>query len=206
MFASRLHNSVKNELRIIGGHWRSRKLKFPNAPGLRPTPGRVRETLFNWLHQELDGLRCLDLYAGSGALGLEAASRGAVRVVQVEQNPSVCAALKQNCALLGAEQVEVVQIDVSRFLAATATPFDLVFLDPPFHQGLIAPCCRLLEERGWLAPRARIYLEAESQLILEGLPENWQMLRSKKAGDVGYHLYQRSASCREHKPSDSESL
>jgi len=191
VLASLRHNCVRNELRIIGGNWRSRRLRFPAAPGLRPTPDRVRETLFNWLRQDLEGLSCLDLYAGSGALGLEAASRGAVRVVQVEQDPEVCAAIERNCALLGANQVEVVQMDVSRFLAGTGTPFDLVFLDPPFHQGLIAPCGQLLEERGWLAPRARIYLEAESRLLLEGLPENWQILRSKQAGGVGYHLCER---------------
>ena len=182
---------MKNELRIIGGNWRSRKLKFPGAPGLRPTPDRVRETLFNWLRQDLEGLSCLDLYAGSGALGLEAASRGAARVVQVEQNPEVCAVLKQNCSLLGANQVEVIRLDVSWFLLGPPTPFDIVFLDPPFHQGLIAPCCALLEKNGWLAPDARIYLEAEAQLTLDELPENWRIIRSKKAGGVGYHLCER---------------
>jgi len=182
---------VKNELRIIGGNWRSRKLKFAGAPALRPTPDRVRETLFNWLRQDLEGLVCLDLYAGSGALGLEAASRGAIRVVQVEQNPEACAALRKNCLLLGAEQVEIAQLDVSRFLAGPATPFDVVFLDPPFRQGLLAPCCALLEARGWLAPHARIYLEAESRLALDGIPENWRILRSKQAGEVGYHLCER---------------
>jgi 16S rRNA (guanine966-N2)-methyltransferase len=188
---SRLANGVRNELRIIGGTWRSRKLKFPSAPGLRPTPDRVRETLFNWLKQNLEGLSCLDLYAGSGALGLEAASRGAARVVQVERSPEVCAVLKQNCALLDANQVEVIRLDVSRFLLGPATAFDIVFLDPPFHQGLIAPCCALLEKNGWLAPDARIYLEAEAQFTLEGLPGNWRVIRSKKAGGVGYHLCER---------------
>lgn len=184
---------MKNELRIIGGTWRSRKLRFPEAPGLRPTPDRVRETLFNWLRQDLEGLCCLDLYAGSGALGFEAASRGAARVVLVEQNLEACAALKKNCALLDARQVEVVHAEVSRFLAGAATPFDVVFLDPPFHQGLVFPACRHLENKGWLAPRARIYVEAESRLSFEGLPESWRVIRSKQAGEVGYHLCERQS-------------
>ena len=182
---------MKNELRIIGGQWRGRKLRFPSVPGLRPTPDRVRETLFNWLLQNLSGLSCLDLYSGSGALGFEAASRGAIRVVQVERNGDACAALKRHCASLEAKQIEVVQQDVAQFLSRGATPFDLVFLDPPFHQNLMVPTCRLLEKNGWLRPLARIYLEAESSQTLEGLPENWQILRSKTAGEVGYHLCQR---------------
>ncbi|MDD5036387.1 MAG: 16S rRNA (guanine(966)-N(2))-methyltransferase RsmD [Methylococcaceae bacterium] len=183
---------MKNELRIIGGTWRSRKLRFPDAQGLRPTPDRVRETLFNWLQQDLEGLLCLDLFAGSGALGFEAASRGARRVVQVERDSQVCAALKHNGALLGATGVEVIPMEVSRFLAGKAEAFDLVFLDPPFRQGLVAPCCRALEEGGWLAAHARIYVEAECELALVGLPENWQILRGKHTGGVGYHLYERA--------------
>jgi 16S rRNA (guanine966-N2)-methyltransferase len=183
---------VKNELRIIGGHWRGRKLHFPAAPELRPTPNRVRETLFNWLHQDLTGLSCLDLYAGSGALGFEAASRGAAHVAQVEANGEVCAALKRNCALLDARRVEVVRMEVARFLAGPARRYDIVFLDPPFRQGLIAPCCRQLEENGWLADDARIYLEAEAESPLEGLPANWRSLRAQRAGEVGYHLYRRT--------------
>ena len=183
---------MKNELRIIGGSWRGRKIRFPDAPELRPTPDRVRETLFNWLRQDLEGLSCLDLYAGSGALGLEAASRRAARVVQVERNAAACVALKQNCAVLEATRVEVAQMDVFRFLAGPAEPFDVVFLDPPFQQNLAVPCCRLLEENGWLAPAARIYIETEKELALEGLPENWHIQRGKQAGAVAYHLYQRS--------------
>ncbi len=184
---------MRNELRIIGGVWRRRKIRFPDAPGLRPTPDRVRETLFNWLGQDLEGLHCLDLYAGSGALGLEAASRGAHRIVQVERSSAVCAALKKNCAALEASGVEVVQMDVSRFLAGPPEPFDVVFLDPPFHQGLVLSCCRLLEEKGWLTPHARVYIESERDLTLVGLPENWQPRREKMAGEVNYRLYQRGA-------------
>jgi len=185
---------VKNELRIIGGTWRSRKIHFPAAPELRPTPARLRETLFNWLRQDLEGLRCLDLFSGSGALGFEAASRGAARVVQVERGAAACQALKQNCELLQARTVEVAQMDVARFLAGAAEAFDVVFLDPPFHQGLAGPCCRLLEEKGWLAPLARIYIEVERGLALANLPENWQLLRDKQAGEVACHLYQRADS------------
>jgi 16S rRNA (guanine966-N2)-methyltransferase len=183
---------MKNELRIIAGKWRSRKLRFPDVPGLRPTPDRVRETLFNWLRHDLDGARCLDLFAGSGALGLEAASRGAARVVQVESDPGAYAALERNRTLLNAAEVECVRADVARFLAGAAEPYDLVFLDPPFRQGLAVPTCETLESGGWLAPRAKIYLETEQGLKLEGLPPRWRLLRGGKAGEVAYHLYERN--------------
>ena len=182
---------MKNEIRIIGGTWRSRKIRFPGLPELRPTPDRVRETLFNWLGQDLEGLRCLNLFAGSGALGFEAASRGASRVVQVEYGTEPCIALKQNCALLDASAVEVVQMDVLRFLNGPAEAFDVVFLDPPFRLGLIGSCCDLLESKGWLAPYARIYIEAEKDAALDNLPLAWRIHRSKQAGGVGYHLCQR---------------
>ena len=184
---------MKNELRIIGGTWRSRKLKFPDAQGLRPTADRIRETLFNWLGQNLEGLSCLDLFAGSGALGFEAASRLARRVVQVEQDRAVCQALKANCELLGATPVAVVQADVLRFLQGAPEAFQIVFMDPPFQLGGHAQVCRLLEDRGWLAPMARIYVESPSSHTLEDLPESWQILRAKKAGAVDYRLYQRTA-------------
>jgi len=185
---------VKNEIRIVGGRFRSRKLRFPAAPGLRPTPDRVRETLFNWLRNDIEGARCLDLYAGSGALGFEAASRGAALVVQVERDAAVCEALERNRALLNAEAVNVVQAEVGRFLAGPGQPFDVVFLDPPFHRGLVVPCCLALEENGWLSSRAKIYLEAESVFRPDGLPQNWRALRGGKAGEVGYYLYERLSS------------
>lgn len=185
---------MKNEIRIIGGRFRSRKLKFPDVPGLRPTPDRVRETLFNWLRNDVEGARCLDLYAGSGALGFEAISRGASKVVQVERDAAVCRALERNRALLNAEALEIVQAEVGHFLAGEGQPFDLVFLDPPFHQGLIVPCCRMLEANGWLSSNAKIYLEAESNFRLDGLPANWRTLRGGKAGEVGYHLCERTFS------------
>ncbi|HEB78270.1 MAG TPA: 16S rRNA (guanine(966)-N(2))-methyltransferase RsmD [Methylothermaceae bacterium] len=183
----------RNEIRIIAGRWRGRRLHFPAASGLRPTPGVVRETLFNWLQADVAGSRCLDLYAGSGALGFEAASRGAADVVQVEADARVARALMENVRLLQAEQVKVVRSDVGRYLRRQVdTPFDLVFLDPPFGRGEVADCCRALESGGWLTPGARIYVEAESKLMPE-VPDNWRPLRHKRVGEVGYHLYQRSA-------------
>ncbi|MFM8333696.1 MAG: 16S rRNA (guanine(966)-N(2))-methyltransferase RsmD [Candidatus Methylumidiphilus sp.] len=185
---------MNNELRIIGGVWRSRKIRFPDAPGLRPTPGRVRETLFNWLRQDLEGLNCLNLYAGSGVLGFEAASRGARRVVQVERDTAACLAMRQNSALLQADAVDVVSSEVARFLQNPAEAFDVVFLDPPFRQDRASADCRRLESQGWLADDARIYIETERGLVLAGLPENWDLLRDKQAGEVSYRLYQRKLS------------
>lgn len=181
---------MSNRLRIIGGQWRSRVIDFPDVAGLRPTPNRVRETLFNWLQFDLAGARCLDLYAGSGALGLEALSRGAAGATLVEAHPAACQALRDNVRKLGAA-AEVVQNEVMRYLAGNASPYDLVFLDPPFGEGLAVACCQRLEAGGWLAPAAMIYVEAERGLALQAMPGNWQTLRAKTAGEVGYHLYQR---------------
>jgi 16S rRNA (guanine966-N2)-methyltransferase len=206
---------VKNKLRIIGGDWRSRQLSFVDAPGLRPTPARVRETLFNWLQYEIAGKQCLDLYAGSGALGFEAASRGAKSVVQVESNAQACRCLKDNAVALSVGQIKTVQSDVLRYLSGDAQVFDVVFLDPPFGLNLAVQTCRLLEEKGWLAKHAKIYVETERHFDfscgasmprtlsggctmqigdpadLSGMPENWRQLKSKSAGEVGYHLFER---------------
>ena len=178
-------------MRIIGGDWRSRCITFIDAPGLRPTPVRVRETLFNWLRDDIIASRCLDLYAGSGALGFEAASRGAKSVTQVENNALACRALKENAIALAAEQVKIVQSDVMRYLAGEAETFDVIFIDPPFAMGLAAQTCQWLEDKGWLSKHAKIYVEVESTLKLEGIPENWRLLKSKVAGEVGYHLFAR---------------
>jgi len=184
---------VQNKLRIIGGQWRSRQIRFVDAPGLRPTPARVRETLFNWLQYDIIGRRCLDCYAGSGALGFEAASRGAKSVVLVENNALACRALKENTDTLSAPQIKIVQADVFRYLAGDAQPFDVVFMDPPFAMGLAVQTCQWLEDKGWLAPQAKIYVETETALNLAGLPENWQLLKSKAAGEVAYRLFARMA-------------
>jgi 16S rRNA (guanine966-N2)-methyltransferase len=180
---------VENKLRIIGGDWRSRQLRFADVPGLRPTPARVRETLFNWLQYDIIGSRCLDLYAGSGALGFEAASRGAGEVVQVENNPGACRFLTENARLLAASRLSVHALDVGLYLRRPAEPFDIVFMDPPFGLGLVPETCRLLDAHGWLTPRAKIYLESEKGLVLDKLPENWRLLKHKVAGEVAYRLF-----------------
>jgi len=183
--------TVANKVRIIGGTWRSRLLHFDDAPGLRPTPARVRETLFNWLQYDVAGSRCLDLYAGSGALGFEAASRGAQEVVQVESDAKACKNLRANAATLGGKN-RIIESEVERFLAGRPEPFDLVFLDPPFAKNLALKTCLLLEQNGWLAGHALIYVETEVGLELEGLPDNWQLLKHKTAGEVAYRLFART--------------
>ncbi|MFM8341722.1 MAG: 16S rRNA (guanine(966)-N(2))-methyltransferase RsmD [Methylomonas sp.] len=183
---------MSNKLRIIGGEWRSRQIGFDDAPGLRPTPGRVRETLFNWLQAEVANSRCLDLYAGSGALGFEAASRGANSIVQVENNAKTCQKLRENCRLLGANQIQVVQQDVNQYLMLGGDQFDLVFLDPPFGLNMIQETSRLLNQAGWLASFAKIYIEAERGLVLSDMPSTWNVLKQKTAGDVAYYLFQKT--------------
>jgi 16S rRNA (guanine966-N2)-methyltransferase len=179
----------RNEVRIIAGQWRGRKLRFPeNAPGIRPTPDRVRETLFNWLQQVIAGSRCLDLFAGSGALGLEALSRGAAEVVFVDQDPAVVTYLGQTLALLQCSQGQVELADARRFLSGPARPFDIVFLDPPFASNALPELCRQLEQAGWLAPGGLVYLESPAAAGEPVLPESWELFRSKRAGEVGYHL------------------
>jgi 16S rRNA (guanine966-N2)-methyltransferase len=182
---------MSNKVRIIGGQWRGRNLPFADVQGLRPTPARVRETVFNWLQYDVIASRCLDLYAGSGALGMEAASRGAKSVVQVENDAQVCRQLKQNTELVATSKVKIVQQDVFRYLAGNAETYDLVFLDPPFAKGYALQAANWLEEKQWLASHAKIYIEVERQLNLTGLHENWTMLKHKAAGEVAYYLFQR---------------
>ena len=181
-------------VRIIAGAWRGRKLKFSSQQTLRPTPDRVRETLFNWLQYDVAGSCCLDLFAGSGALGFEAASRGARSVTLVENNAAACADMDSNIALLHAEQVTLVHQDGVQFLHGHGTgQFDLVFLDPPYQSDLLVKAAALLEERHWLANRAKIYIEAASGPAVTAplLPASWQCLKEKVAGQVAYFLYQR---------------
>ncbi len=167
---------ANNRLRIVGGEWRRRLLRFPNAPGLRPTPDRVRETLFNWLGQRLDGLRCLDLFAGSGALGFEAASRGAREVVLVECDAQALNALRENRLMLGSDRIELVAGDGLSFLAGQCGLFDVIFLDPPFASGLLPAA--LAGAATHLAPEGKIYLEFGRRPDLEG----WRVLREGRAG------------------------
>ncbi len=183
-----------SQLRIIGGEWRSRRVQFVEGPGLRPTPDRVRETLFNWLAGQVEGARVLDPFTGSGALYLEALSRGATLALALDSNAEAVACLRRNLDALGCGNGQLLQTDALRHLQnQEPSPFDLVFLDPPFHQNLLAPACTLLEERGWLAPRAWIYTESETSPSSLGLPANWRLHREKKTGQVHYALWQRDA-------------
>ena len=179
-------------IRVIGGAMRGRRWRFPDIPDIRPTPDRVRETLFNWLGTRVPGSRCLDLFAGSGALGLESLSRGASSVVFVEQNAAIARALTAVIAEWNVQGAEVARTDAFSYLRGTVQPFDIVFLDPPFAAGLVAPAAALLEERGWLAPNALIYLESAAREPLPALPQAWHALKAKQAGEVGYHLYARN--------------
>jgi len=176
-------------LRIIAGQWRGRKFRFPPID-IRPTPDRVRETLFNWLQSRIEGARCLDLFAGSGALGLEALSRGAAEVTFIEQERAATKAIEKLLIEWQASGGHVLCADAQGFLAAKspARPFDVVFLDPPYGSSALAACARQLDA-GWLAPGARIYVERARRAALPVLPAAWQELRSGRAGEVGYHLF-----------------
>ena len=179
----------RNSVRIIAGEWRGRRVSFPDLPGLRPTPDRVRETLFNWLQPCIVGAQCLDLFAGSGALGLEALSRGARDVVFVESAQAAARALQEQLTRLGGQaKGRVMEMGAARYLRATPTAFDLVFLDPPFGQDALAEYVPLLDAGEWLRPGALVYLENEKKAGIPGLPSHWEVLKSKSAGEVGYHL------------------
>ncbi|MBF56701.1 16S rRNA (guanine(966)-N(2))-methyltransferase RsmD [Halomonas sp. FeN2] len=180
------------KLRIIGGEFRRRQLPVLDSPGLRPTPDRVRETLFNWLGQQLYGQQVLDLFAGTGALGIEAVSRGASWVDFVERDPRVASQLSTNLASLNITASAVHVNDVQAYLMRPAKPYTLVFLDPPFHQQLAAPCCSALENSGWLDNEAMIYLETETSLAPK-VPANWLLHRETQAGESTARLYQRQA-------------
>ena len=190
-------NGDSGRLRIIGGAYRGRKLPVPNQPGLRPTADRVRETLFNWLQPVIEGARCLDLFAGSGAIGFEAASRGAGEVVMIERSLALARSLDDNAVTLGARQVRVLRADALDWLAAHAKPFDIAFLDPPFADGLLGPSLGLLVSNGWLAPRAYIYLETSAKQGFPPLPGGWRLTRDKRAGQVRYALAEASRESRE---------
>jgi len=181
-----------NTLRIIGGEWRGRRIRFPGKGGIRPTPDRVRETLFNWLAADVPGSRCLDLFAGSGALGLEALSRGAMHATFVERDRESAARLRETAALLAPDRATVIQADALAWLGGSPVPHDIVFLDPPFAAGLLTEPMRLLESRGWLAPAARIYVEMPARQGAPVLPAAWRMHRTGRAGAVGYHLARRT--------------
>ncbi len=185
-----VHRANKGEhaLRIIGGVWRGRRLNIAEIPDLRPTPDRVRETLFNWLQPLIEGSVCLDLFAGSGALGFEAASRGAAQVVMVESNSFAARHLLRQAVLLQAAQISVARADALDWLQGCDRTFDIVFLDPPFGQGLLDKALRLLQQSRAVTAQTRVYMETESDLPAPELPPGWEYLRSKRAGRVRFHL------------------
>lgn len=174
--------------RVIGGRWRGRRLEFPALEGVRPTGDRLRETLFNWLQPVIAGARCLDLYAGSGALGIEALSRGASEVVFVDRQPELVRAIAAHLGVLGAEGGRFVCADAESFLRQPPSPFDVVFLDPPFGSADWPRLCARLWDGGWLRAGARAYLEDAASGGAPVLAEGWSLLRTARAGNVGYHL------------------
>jgi len=180
----------RSELRIIGGQWRSRKLAFSPAQGLRPTSDRVRETLFNWLSPVIHGARCLDLFAGSGALGLESLSRGASHCDFVDTSGTALGQISQHLDTLGASRDGSCHPKrAEAFLASTTGTFDIIFIDPPFGLNLVEPVWQLLRTSSVLAPETWIYLETPANEAPPPVPENWVLHRDKKAGDVAYRLF-----------------
>lgn len=188
----RVAKMARGEIRIIGGLWRGRKLKVPELPGLRPTPDRVRETVFNWLMPVIHGANCLDPFAGSGAFGFESLSRGASHVVMVDSAPSVVKTLQETVKLLKTVNAEVYCAKVPIQLKMPIKPFDVVFLDPPYQENLLLPTCFYLEENHFLTEQASIYLESPVTLTQSDLPSNWKIMKSKIAGQVAYHLAKRT--------------
>lgn len=181
-------------VRIISGKWRGRKLPVADAPGLRPTTDRVKETLFNWLMQDTTDATVLDCFAGSGSLGFEALSRYATHVTMIERDPALAAILKKNLQQLNSTDASIINQDCLHYLQQPAShQFSLVFIDPPFRMGLAEPCCRALEQHGWLSEQALIYLETEKELPLTAIPANWKLLKEKTAGQLAYRLWLRVA-------------
>jgi 16S rRNA (guanine966-N2)-methyltransferase len=182
------------ELRIIAGSWRGRRWQFPAGTAIRPTPDRVRETLFNWLMHSVVGAHCLDLFAGSGALGLEAISRGAASVRFLDSDRTTAEGIRKTLEDWASETGEVIQRDALGWLEAEMTsPADIVFLDPPFAAGLLPRAFAAVSGRGWLSANAHIYVETAAESALPPLPTDWIVHRSGRAGEVGYYLLRRAA-------------
>lgn len=183
-------SAAQGELRIIGGRWRGRRLSFLATPGLRPTTDRVRETLFNWLMADIPGARCVDLFCGSGALGLEALSRGATHCDFVDSEAAAIRQLTGHLRSLDASQNAGLHCSrAEAFLARASLPWDIVFIDPPFGLDLVQPVCDLLANRSLLAPHACVYVETARQEPAPAVPEHWQLHREKSAGGVTSRLY-----------------
>ncbi len=180
-----------NQVRIIGGEWRGRKLDIADIPALRPTPDRIRETLFNWLQMHVPGARCLDLFAGTGVLGFESLSRGAKQTVFVDENQDAIQNLKDSAAILKTKAADIIQADVLGWLKDKPSTFDIVFLDPPYRHELVIPVCQQLEAGNWLSDSAWIFIEIEKEAGQPVLPENWKIYRQASAGQVSCYLIQR---------------
>lgn len=201
LFVSKMPKTVKNnpgkppsssKLRIIAGQWRSRVFEFAPVKGLRPTPNRVRETLFNWLSPAIEGAVCLDLFAGSGALSFEALSRGAAESIIVDSSREVCHCIEQELGKFKCRNARIYHQSAALWLDnhAGKKTFDIVFLDPPFAQNLIPAISRKLNENNFLKPGTYIYVESELDISLDELPLNWQLLKNKSSGEVQYQLFQ----------------
>ena len=184
---------TSNIVRIIGGQWRSRKLHFNDIPDLRPTPDRVRETVFNWLQPVIVGSRCLDVFSGSGALGFEALSRGATHCLFIDNHPQSTSDIQHNLKLLKTDAGETMTGDSLQILqhlheSPSDKQFNVVFIDPPYAMNCALQCCQLLNEHQWLANEAYIYIESPTAIDEQQLPAHWNLHRQKKAGNVHYHL------------------
>ena len=189
---------MANEVRIIAGKWRGRKIQFPTVEGLRPTPNRIRETLFNWLAPYIHEARCLDLFTGSGALGFESLSRGAAYVLCLEKDREAYQMLRINAERLNAETMEIQEKDALIWLTAPpqqpfkpSTPFDIIFVDPPYVLKALSKCFVLLENQAWFKINTLIYFESDVPIELLTLPNTWEILKKKKAGNVYYYLTQK---------------
>jgi len=189
IMAKKLQSASLGQIRIIGGKWRGRKLPVRDSEGLRPTTDRIKETLFNWLMPIVREARCLDCFAGSGALGFEALSRFADSVTFIELDKKNVQLLSENKVRLQANNANIINGNSLEVLNKLGTPFDVVFIDPPFRKGLLNETIRLLEKNQWLANESWIYVESEAESPLTDIPANWQLHREKIAGQVAYRLF-----------------
>ncbi|STX52528.1 methyltransferase [Legionella busanensis] len=180
---------MKQRIRIIGGKYRSKKLYFPALDGLRPTPDRVKETLFNWLMHDIHNARCIDAFAGSGALGFEAFSRGAAHVTLVETQADAFKNLHQIALSFKAPNLSVIHADARTFLQNIQEPVDIIFLDPPFASNYLAECLQIIAQGHCLSPKGLVYIESAKEIILD--PSQWLERKSSKAGQVYYALYEK---------------
>ena len=189
--SNKQHHGGSGQLRIIGGQWRGRKLPIANIEGLRPTPDRIRETLFNWLTAYTPGAHILDCFSGSGALALEALSRGAASATLLDKATVATKTLNQNLTLLSAPHGQAINADALLWLTQPAKQtYDIIFLDPPFRQSLLEKTCHLLSTNGYVTSGSFVYIETEKELILHSLPANWKPCKEKTAGQIRYTLWE----------------